>query len=81
MRSYRRFLMETLNTLADTIRVMENDEWHHMTADSQELTTYAKVGECAMEVAERLKYYDDIKASKARRPFVPQGPEESNGVV
>ena len=67
MQSYRSFLMKIGTELLDAVREAENLEWHHLDKNRAEWLHYVRLGTWLAQVAERLGYYDDIKA-KNRPP-------------
>ncbi len=65
MRSYRKFLAGTGDTLLDVLRVMENEGWHHQTSSVG--AAYQEVVKILEEITERARWYIDAKTTGEAR--------------
>ncbi len=60
MRSYRKFIGYLGDTLIETLRVMEDEGWHHE-LNNELSATYLELARVLDEVGERAKFYVNEK--------------------
>ena len=59
MERYERWLKKTYEEVQEAIRQAENEEWHHLPAESVENVIYTALAHWVEILSERVKWYDD----------------------
>ena len=80
MRSYRKFLGHTGDNLLEVMRIMENESWHHMADDSEQVAAYVALVEVLQEIVDRAKHYVDSKITGEARVQAIRGAEAQDSL-